>query len=156
MKLSALCCCIASALLINDMYPSLRTFVGPTDWRGTWKYIEMPRMYDWPAWCFLRSKHRNLTIERREELNLSVKLVRSHWKATHVTGEPSTRGETIVHILQSCTEAMRSTKRGMEREESGWERPWEKETERKTGGGREKACCLVDRELTFWLNSQGI
>jgi len=75
---------------------------------------------------------------------LSIELVRSHWKATHVTGEPSTRGETIVRVLQSSTEAMRV--RGVEREESGCERMKEKKRERE----REREIrFLADRELTF-------
>jgi len=60
-----------------------------------------------------------------------------------VTGEPSTRGETIVRVLQSSTEAMRV--RGVEREESGCERMKEKkrERERNSLSGGQRAHVLI-------------
>lgn len=96
---------------VSMMYTRLCRRFSRTPKRKHEKYknTERVRMV---SWQFLRTRHRNLTIERRKELNLSVELVRSHWKATHVTGELSTCGETIVRVLQSCTEAMRVRNEG--------------------------------------------
>lgn len=59
-------------------------------------------------------------------------------------GEPSTRGETIVRVLQSCR-SDESTKRGIEREESGWERVKERERERERNSlpGGQRAHVLI-------------